>query len=933
MRGPGREGTFARTRRQRLQLPRSTMSPHHPNHPHDPQAATTIGPDPDRPSVPPPAPTPRHEDFGPYRILELLGEGGFGMVYLAEQTEPVRRQVAVKVIKPGMDTRAVLSRFEAERQALALMEHPGIAKVLDAGMTPAGRPYFAMELVRGLPLTDYCDRNRLSTPERLALFIQVCQAVQHAHQKGIIHRDLKPSNILVSSHDGGPVPKIIDFGIAKAMHARLTDSSYHTLQGQFIGTPEYTSPEQADSQGLDVDTRSDIYSLGVVLYELLAGVLPIDSAAIRGSGLASMSKLLREAEPPKPSTRLAGLPSTVASRADASDPRVPTSPEDIARLRRTDLRSLSRQLRGDLDWITMKAMEKDRTRRYESAGAFAADIQRHLVNEPVVAGPPTATYRVGKFIRRNRGPVAAAAAIIVIFTTGFVAVGVLYRRSEHQRLQAQAARTAADEQRQRAETALAAEAAQRLRAEQQSRKLTTTVEFLNDMFLAISPAQARGREVTVREVLDNALANVSSRLSSEPEVEANIRETLGETYHNLSRFQESELQLREALRARLRVVGEDDPAALQLYSKIGASLISQGKPDEAEPLIQRAYEGRLKAHGLQSRETLGSLSLLAMIRQDRGDYKGAETIVREIIAGQTKLLGPGDRATLESRCSLADILKTSARNAEAEREAAETAAVAAASLGPDDPMTLQALSLRGGCLYDLGRYAEAESVLQPCAEAKLRIMGEEHAETLTTLNILGMTQRRNGKFAEARDTAERVYTAAKKTLGPEHPSTLTYMNNLAQARQSAGDPESAEVLYRQALEIRTRLAGPSATSTLTVLNNLGLLLCEQKRPEEALPMLEEVRAGLGAALPAGHWMLGASSGYVGDCLTDLGRYDEAETLLLSGRATLEKALGPDHPRCTTIAKALAKLYTAWNKPEQAAEWAAKSVENAPAAPK
>ncbi|MCC6677144.1 MAG: serine/threonine protein kinase [Phycisphaerales bacterium] len=900
-----------------------------PDHPHDLQAATTLGPDPDRSSIHPIAPAPRHEDFGPYRILEVLGEGGFGMVYLAEQTEPVRRQVAVKVIKPGMDTRAVLSRFEAERQALALMEHPGIAKVLDAGMTPGGRPYFAMELVRGLPLTDYCDRNRLSTRERLDLFIAVCQAVQHAHQKGIIHRDLKPSNILVSAQDGGPVPKIIDFGIAKAMHARLTDSSYHTLQGQFIGTPEYTSPEQADSQGLDVDTRSDIYSLGVVLYELLAGVLPIDSSAIRGSGLASMSKVLREADPPKPSTRLAGLPGTTDRRPDTppgTGPRPTATPEDIARLRRTDLRSLSRQLKGDLDWITMKAMEKDRTRRYESAGAFAADIQRHLASEPVIAGPPTTTYRVGKFLRRNRLAVSAAAAVLLLLISGFTAVSILYRQSEHQRREAQAARATADAQRQRAETALAAEAAQRLRAEQESRKLSTTVEFLNDMFLAISPAQAKGREVTVREVLDKALTNVSSRLSSEPEVEANVREILGETYHNLSRFADSEVQLREALRARLRVLPEDDPTVLRLYSKIGASLISQGKPEEAEPIIRRAYEGRLKAHGLESQETLGSLSLLAMIQQDRGDYAGAEAMVRQIITGQTKLLGPGDRATLETRCSLADILHTAGRNIDAEREAADTAAVAASSLGPDDPMTLQAISIRGSCLYDLGKYAEAEEVLRACAETKLRILGEDHSETLTTLNILGMAQRRNNKGAEAEATAQRVYDIAVRTLGPEHPATLSYMNNLAQAMQTGGRLDAAETMFRQLLETRRRVSGPGNIATLTALNNLGLLLCDRKQYAEALPMLEEVRAGLEAALPPDHWMLGASSGFVGDCLTDLQRYDEAEKHLLAGRAQLEKTLGPDHPRSKTIAKALARLYTAWAKPEKAAEWSARAGE-------
>ena len=395
-----------------------------------------------------PLPSEKPGDLiGPYKIREQIGEGGCGVVYVAEQTEPVRRRVALKVIKLGMDTRSVMARFEAERQALAMMDHPNIARVLDAGATSTGRPYFVMELVRGIKITEYCDQNNLPTSERLNLFIQVCHAVQHAHQKGIIHRDIKPSNILVTLHDGVPVPKVIDFGIAKATEGRLTDLTIYTELNQFIGTPAYMSPEQAEMSGLDIDTRSDIYSLGVLLYELLTGRTPFDPKELLQEGLDQMRKTIREKEPLRPSTRLSTLLdadlSTVAKRHSAEPPK------------------LVHLIRGDLDWIVMKALEKDRTRRYETANALATDAQRFLSNDPVEARPPSSLYRFQKLVRRNQVVFAASTAVLAALIIGLGLSLYLYTQERQARRKEQAA----------LERAIAAEKQQALLREQAERGL------------------------------------------------------------------------------------------------------------------------------------------------------------------------------------------------------------------------------------------------------------------------------------------------------------------------------------------------------------------------------------------------------------------------------------------------------------------------------
>ncbi len=445
--------------------------------------------------------------IGPYRLLHLVGEGGMGEVWLAEQTHPVRRQVALKVIKAGMDTAQVVTRFEAERQALALMDHPAIATVYDGGSTPEGRPYFAMEYVKGEPITAYCDRQRLTTQARLELFMQVCEGVQHAHQKGIIHRDLKPSNVLVAIQDDHPVPKIIDFGVAKATAQHLTERTLYTELGVMIGTPEYMSPEQAEMGGLDIDTRTDVYALGVILYELLTGALPIDRKEHRQAGFAEIQRTIREKEPPRPSTRITQLG--------------PASTE-AATNRHTEPRRLASELRGDLDWVTMRALEKDRTRRYQTANALAADVRHHLSNEPVSAGPPGTIYRAGKFVRRHRFGVAAAATVALLLVTLAATMTVQARRI----------------------------ARERDRANREAETAKQVSEFLVGMFETTNPFEGRGKDVPVGDVLDRGAQRIATELRGQPEVRAALMNTMGRVYYDLGVYDKAAELVEEALTYR-----------------------------------------------------------------------------------------------------------------------------------------------------------------------------------------------------------------------------------------------------------------------------------------------------------------------------------------------------------------------------------------------
>ena len=483
-------------------------------------------------------PHPLPQSIGPYRVIEVIGEGGMGIVYKAEQREPVRRLAAIKVIKLGMDTREVIARFDAELQALALMSHPNVAKVFDAGMTATGRPYFAMEYVAGVPITSYCDTNKLSTRERLELFIPVCQAVQHAHQKGVIHRDLKPGNILITLFDGKPVPKVIDFGVAKATSIQLTEHTLFTRAGTVIGTFEYMSPEQANSSGLDYDTRTDVYSLGVILYQLLTGSLPFDPETLRDAGVEQRIRIIQDTDPPRPSLRLTNSvqPATPGNRLDSTE---------IARRHRTDPHSLRRELQGDLDWIVLRAMEKDRTRRYETASELASEIERHLNDEPVAARPPSTTYRVGKLIRRHRVFAAAAVSTLTAILIGLAAATYGFFRANQQRILALAATDEANHQKKIAIEERAAAQSQEPQSHRSKITRRTRQQLCSGRPLMLSSESVRLQPL---RMLDEWAKKVQSgALAGDPAAEARVRAMLGRRFAALGFYQKAIPQFRAAL--------------------------------------------------------------------------------------------------------------------------------------------------------------------------------------------------------------------------------------------------------------------------------------------------------------------------------------------------------------------------------------------------
>jgi serine/threonine protein kinase len=722
----------------------------HPNNPSAQETTVRL------PSSGTPAATDARQ-IGPYRLLQVLGEGGMGEVWLAEQTMPIHRTVALKLIKAGMDTKAVVARFESERQALALMDHPSIARVFDAGSTVEGRPYFVMEYVPGIPITEYCDKHRLTIKQRLELFMQVCGGVQHAHQKAIIHRDLKPSNVLVVEQDNKAVPKIIDFGLAKATAQRLTDKTMYTELGMMLGTPAYMSPEQADLREQNIDTRTDIYSLGVILYELLVGALPFEAKALRAAGMEGILRVIREQEPPKPSTK-------IRSMGDAS--------EVSAKNRQEEPRSFARHLQGELDWITMKALEKDRVRRYGSASEFSADISRYLGKEPVVAGPANAGYRIRKYAARHRIALGAAAGLLVLLS-GFVVTQAI----ELHRIKLE-----------------------RDRATRERDRANRITDFMTGMFKVSNPSESRGNSITAREILDKASKDIDTGLTKDPELQAQMMNVMGSVYDSLGLYPRAELLQRQSLEIRKLVLGPEHPDTLKSANNLANVLFHEGHYAEAEKLYRETIDIKHRVIGPEDPDTQGSMNNLANVLYREGRYAEAEKLDRETLDIQRRVLGPEHPNTLNSMNILATVLYGEGRYAEAEKLDREVLNVQRRVLGSEHPDTLTSMNNLAAVLHREGHYAEAEKLDRELLNVRRRVLGSEHPYTLTSMNNLANVLSYEGRYAEAEKIDRETLDIQRRVLGPEHPDTAISTYNLGCIAAHRDRRDEALSLLREAVD-------------------------------------------------------------------------------------------------------------------------------------
>jgi serine/threonine protein kinase/tetratricopeptide (TPR) repeat protein len=849
-----------------------------------PSLLTSVAPVATGPGLQSPSPQPEAERIGRYKLIQKIGEGGCGVVYMAEQQEPVRRKVALKVIKLGMDTTSVISRFEAERQALALMDHANIAKVLDAGATETGRPYFVMELVGGIKITDYCEQNNLTTRQRLDLFIQICQAIQHAHQKGVIHRDIKPSNALVAIQDGVPVPKVIDFGIAKATQGKLTDQTVFTAFEQFLGTPAYMSPEQAQLGGLDVDTRSDIYSLGVLLYELLTGKTPFDAKELLAEGLDVMRKTIQEKEPLTPSTRLKQERLMVAA-SDAG---------------KSEIRSSRSEIDKDLDWIVMKCLEKDRGRRYETANGLAMDIERHVRNEPVQAGPPSGLYRFQKLVRRNKGMVTATAAIAVVLVLGAVV-------STWQAVRATQAQREQIRLRQQAETAQAEKERERQKAQTEAAKSKEVAQFLKETLQGVGPSVAAGRDTTMlREILDKTVERIGNDLTNQPEVELELRDILAKTYEELGLYKEMEVMSREELRVARSRLGEESVAVAQALKLQGQALFHLGHYERSEESSQAALRIYQRLLGRESTEVATVLDNLAVALRSRSKLAEAEALQRECLTIRQRLLGKEHFEVAEALAELSLSLQQEGKLAEAEELSHQALEMMRKVRGSENAEVATILNNLGLILSDEGKVAEEEAVHRESLAMRRKLLGNEHPDVALSLLNLADALRKEGKLPEAEASLREALIVQRKCYGEEHREVAFSLNALGTVLGAEHRLDEAEATLQSALAMRRKLLGGEHEDVAMSLNNLGKALQEQGRLREAEAMFRESLAMLSKVLGKEHALVAMSLGNLAHVLEDLSELDEAEALYREALLMQRKLLGDEHPE---VSKSVNNLVT------------------------
>jgi hypothetical protein len=875
--------------------------------------------------------------IGQHRILRLMGEGGMGAVYEAEQEKP-RRTVALKVIKPDLAGPELLRRFELESQVLGRLQHPGIAQIYEAGTADTGfgpQPWFAMELIRGESLLEYAEAHQLNTRQRLELMAKVCEAVHHAHQRGIIHRDLKPGNILV---DESGQPKVLDFGVA-----HVTDSdalaTRQTDVGRLVGTLAYMSPEQVLADPLELDTRSDVYALGMILYELLAGRLPY--------------------------TVSRHLPEAVHTIRE----------EDPARLS-----SINRNYRGDIETIVAKALEKDKARRYASAAGLAGDIWRYLTDEPIVARPQSVSYQLQKFARRHTGLVAGVAAVFVVLIAGIIASTGEATRARRAEQVARSAAQAAVRERDRAavaeqsaarerDRALSAEqaatternrafaaeshavqernraVAEKQRADTESASAKAVNDFLQNDLLAEASANTQARpntkpdpDLKVRTALDRAAARITSKFETQPMVEASIRQTIGNTYMDLGLYSEARQQMEPALELRRRVLGETHRDTLYTMNNLAQLYRLQGKYAQAEPLFDTVLEVRRRVLGEEHRDTLEAMNNLAALYRLQAKYAQAEPLYTKVLEVRRRVLGEEHPSTLTTMNNLALLLETyQGKYAQAEPLYTKALEVQRRVLGEEHPDTLISMNNLATLYMFQGRYAQAEPLFIKVLEVRRRVLGEEHPSTLISMNNLAMLYRDQGNYAQAEPLQTKVAEVGRRVLGEEHPNALRAMNNLAMLYRDQGEYAQAEPLFTKVLEMRRRVLGEQHPDTLASMSWLADLYLRDRRYPQAEALLREA-LNIHQEPRTHTWVRYNCQSLLGACLVRQKKYTEAEPLLLSGyngmlqrEATIPAA---DKLKLKQAGEWIVQLYQDWRKPDKAAEWRQKlrvitSTPNAP----
>ena len=833
------------------------------------------------------------DDIGPYHLLQMIGEGGFGEVWLAERRAPIVQRVAMKVIRPVLERREILARFQQERQALALLEHSNIARIFDAGETERGWPYFVMEYVAGEPITDYADRHMLSVEDRLRLFIPVCDAVQHAHMRGIIHRDIKPSNVLVEVRDGQAMPKVIDFGVAKAINHTLAQETVFTERGVLIGTPEYMSPEQAEMSELNVDTRTDVYSLGVLLYELLTGTVPFERQVLFKAGIDEIRRVIRNTDPPRPSTKLTSM--------------LPDAPE-IARRRHTSVNELVSCLRSELEWIPLKALQKDRTQRYESASELRSDVCRYLDHEPLVAGPDSAAYTLYKFIRRNRAAVGVVAAVGAAVVLGLGAALLGLREARRQE-------TIAGQQRDRAEQSLKEAEVQKVAAQEQAIvaarqriRAGKALEFLSAMFGTVEGvgsadgpgavsiaagtidlrrvlAQAESR--AVREFVDDreSLGRISHMLG-------NVRAAIGEQSDAIRLLRQGSTSLNEFL-------GQDDPEAILATNDYALALRAAGRLDEAEDILRNILPRARLGFGADHPETATMLNNLGELAYARGDLGAAKEVLTEALKLRGRQQGEHSAEALNSMMNLSAVLAAQGDLVEAEQMQRVVVEQRRTQFTRDDRRTLSAEGTLATTLYRQGKREPALEMLQDVLKRQEAVLGADHEETLQTASNTAQVLMDLGRTSEAEPLFRRSVEGLARTLGPENPLAITAANNLGTLLLNTGRTSEALPLLEQGLQASLRVYGADNPETVVARNNLGRAYQNLARMDEALAQFEQALATARQRLPRTNpWTL--------TTLNNLGylhyvneRYEAALALFEECAAGRLEKLGPEHPQTLT----------------------------------